>query len=296
MPAQPTNAVGMDIAFWQELDRVLRALKNLLERGQIPHLDAIDGYRPILLVSMHATKTTYEAISFLSADSPPDPLRKLEYGVVTAPLIRFLADVLVNIIFIALNPKPYTKRYHEAGWRELKEALDGLRKRRGNSRNWAATILRREKQLERLRVNFHISKSKKKDSKRIKYWPYTSQILKHPKVPPRTKKFLALLEDWFYKELSQDSHMSSAGAARLYSKLLLTEEEGRETEFARVKSINIVMAVALTLAICTELNKIGRFDRHNRLSYLWGIMIQNREESRDLYNLRYRRMLEIGSR
>jgi hypothetical protein len=53
-----------------------------------------------------------------------------------------------------------------------------------------------------------------------------------------------------------------------------------------------MLAVTLVLAISTEINEIGKFDQKANLAYLWGILIHNRTEAQEVYDLRYRTMLK----
>lgn len=287
------NAPGIDRTFFEEVSRVIVAVRNLVDRSSPADLNAILGFTPFLLVLMHAAKTNYEAILFLSADSPSHHDRKLEFGVVTSPLIRFLVDLLFSLIFIRLKPRSRMKRYNRSGWRELQQALDRVESKYGTEAEWANTIGQRKAHLEELRQIYRISKRAAARPDSLPKWPIPSQILKDKKTkfPVRTRKFLEYLQDWFYKELSQDAHMSSAGTVRIYSKLLLEPDEGRELTLKTVKSINAMMAIALILAICSEVNDIGRFDRAERLAYLWGVVTQHRTDALQLFELRYRTML-----
>jgi hypothetical protein len=58
-----------------------------------------------------------------------------------------------------------------------------------------------------------------------------------------------------------------------------------------MKTSNVMLAIVLVLAIATEVNDIGGFDRGQKLAYLWSIMTSNRPEARELFKLRYRAML-----
>jgi hypothetical protein len=86
--------------------------------------------------------------------------------------------------------------------------------------------------------------------------------------------------------------MSDGGIIRLYGKLLLEPtDSSRETVLKELKTSNVMLAIALVLAITTKVNDIGGFDRGQKLPYLWSIMTHNRPEARELFKLRYRAML-----
>jgi hypothetical protein len=97
----------------------------------------------------------------------------------------------------------------------------------------------------------------------------------------------------WYTELSQDHHLSGGGIIRVYSKfLLMPEDNDRIRILKELKTSNIMLAVTLVLAISTEINEIGKFDQKANLAYLWGILIHNRTEAQEVYDLRYRTMLK----
>jgi hypothetical protein len=290
-PQRSQRPAAIDRAFWQQLSELTDAMKNLVERSSPVQICAIPGWHPFLMVATRATQAIYESISYLSADSPADPLRKLEFGICTSPLIRSLADLLFTIIFIGERPKSRIKRYHRAGWRETKEMLLDLEKRHGSHASWREKLTRLNAALEDLRIGYQISRRTARKPKTLPKWPIPSAMLRQERFCARTKRFSEHLTIW-YRELSQDHHMSGGGIIRVYGKLLLEPTDtARETTLTQLKSDNLMLTVVLVLAIATEINKIGRFDRGERLAYLWGIMTQNRSEAREVFSLRYHTLL-----
>lgn len=91
--------------------------------------------------------------------------------------------------------------------------------------------------------------------------------------------------------------MSGGGIIRVYSKLLFEADDIDKTRILKeLKTGNVILAVTLVLAIATEINDLGNFDRTQDLSYLWGILLQNRSEAQELYDIRYRTMLKKRDR
>ncbi|NGZ01836.1 MAG: hypothetical protein CV090_02150 [Nitrospira sp. WS238] len=108
---------------------------------------------------------------------------------------------------------------------------------------------------------------------------------------PNEKAFLEYLLEWFYREFSQDAHMSGAGAVRIFSKLLLADDQGRDKTLKQIEADNVLVATALVLAICSEMNDIGKFNHGQSLAYWWGILGQQRAFADELFQKRYRGML-----
>ena len=286
------KSAALDYAFWKKINDLTVALKNLVERNSPDKILNIPGWHPFLLVATRTSQFIYESISYLSADSPPDPLRKLEFGICTSPLIRSLVDLLFTIIFIRENPRSRIKWYHQAGWRETKEILETLEGRYGSNQDWKERFINRNAILEELRIAYKVSKKRANRRKTLPKWPIPSRILKEEKLGVRAKRFLEYLNLW-YRELSQDHHMSGGGIIRVYSKFLLTPEDHDRVKILKeLKTGNVMLTVTLVLGISTEINDIGNFDRKAELAYLWGILIHNRSEAQELYHLRYRSMLK----
>lgn len=285
------NPIAIDRDFWQRVDYLTTAMKNLVERSSPPEIRSILGWHPFLMVATRATQTIYQSISYLSADSPPEPLRKLEFGLTTSPLIRSLADLLFNIVFIRERPRSRISRFNRAGWRETKEMVSQLEARYGSNPDWREKLMRLNSGLEDLRIAYRIGKQKARNPKNLPKWPIPSAMLREEKFRSRTRQFLEHITLW-YRELSQDHHMTGGGIIRVYGKLLLepTDDE-RETILRRLKTNNVFLAVALVLAIETEINDIGNLGHTQKLAYLWRIMVSNRPEAQDIFRLRYRKML-----
>jgi hypothetical protein len=288
----PVNKV-INRDFVNEADRLLIAIKNLIERSLSPPASTILWYPPFLLVCAHAARNTFTTVRYLVADSPRDPDRRLEFCLSISPLIRFLADLLFAIIVIRQKPRKYVMWYYRSGWRELKESLDRLKAEQGSSRRFSREIARQERALEHLRKQYRISRRLASFSDKIPYWPYPGQMLKNKHFRIRPRRFLAYLNTWFYSELSQDSHMSSAGLARMYSKLVIEPNDvDREKILKRIKSNNFMLTLTLCVAIATELNDIGLFDRGQKLSYIWKVLSHESFDAKRLFNRRYKAMVK----
>lgn len=227
----------------------------------------------------------------MSADHPYRHERKLEFGLATSPLIRFLLDILFAIIFVRLKPEERLRTYHEAGWRELEEASDRLKSLYGDREDWQAKIREQESNVKQLATVWKIPVRPVDNLASLSRWPTPGQMLKGGKFSPDDKAFLTFLQDWFYREFSQDAHISGAGAVRIFSKLLLGDGQGREETLKKHKSANVLVSVALLLAICSEMNDIDKFNRGQSLAYLWSVLAQEMKIVDELFQMRYRSML-----
>lgn len=278
-----------------EIDNVLIALRNLIERRCPDNVRRVMGYGPFLLVVAYAVKANLDAIRYLLADTPPDPLRKPEFCICVSPNVRFLADLLSTLVIIRQNPRLYCKLYHRSGWRELRESLEVLLNEGGSKKKFSSQIQAQMKALEQTRIAYGISKRLAKNYREIKWWPTLGQFLNQKRQGKRKLRphgFLNYFYSLFYSELSQDVHMSGAGIARMFSKLLLQKtDEDKEMILQRIKSNNYVLALVISVAIATEINDLCKFDRGGKLAYIWKILSEAWSDAARLYKKRYRRVI-----
>jgi len=276
----------------EDLDRLIEALSNLLEREFPKKLTPIPGLQPFLLVAILTSKNIYQGIRYLAADFPKDPSRKLEFGLVISPLVRLLSDILFTIVFMREDLPPRVDWYHRGGWRELKEEYNRYRSEYGALPEWEIWLKDYEDLLERQRITFGISEEDAANPKKLHYWPIPSRMLKHKDLSPETQKFLQYLNDWIYRELSADSHVSAAGIMRHHGQLLREKGEEKQKILFKLKSDSVFTAITLIVAICTEIDDMCHYGREEKLSYLWRIIVEYWGEAKDLFERRYREMLQ----
>ena len=275
----------------EEIDRLVEALSNLLDREFPKELNSIPGLQPFLLVSIYTAKNTYQVIRYIGADLPKDPSRKLEFGLTISPLGRMLADILFTIIFMKEDLRSRVDWYHKGGWRELKGYYDRHQSEYGALPEWESWFKQYEELLERQRKTFGISEEEATNPKKLPYWPIPGRILRNKELSDENRKFLQFLNDWIYKELSADAHMSAAGMMRRHGFLLLDKGEEQKKILSKLKSDSFFTAITLLAAICTEVNDICHYGQEEKLSYLWRILVEYWGEAKDLFERRYEAML-----
>jgi len=279
------------IVIRDELDRLIEALSNLLDREFPKELTSIPGLQPFLLVAILTSKNIYQGIRYLAADLPKDPTRKLEFGLIISPLGRMLADILFSIVFMREDLRSRVEWYHRGGWRELREYYNRNRSEYGSLPEWENWFKQFEDLLERQRVVFGISEEDAANPKNLPYWPIPSRMLRDKGLSEKSQRFLQFLNDWLYKELSSDAHVSAAGIMRRHGQLLREKDEERKNILSKLKSDSTLTVITLLVAICSEINDICHYGREEKLSYLWRILVEYWGEANDLFERRYKEML-----
>lgn len=275
-----------------DLDELLLALANLLDREFPKDLASIQGLQPFLLVVIKAVTNIFEAIRYIAADLPKDPGRKLEFGLAIGPLARSLADVIFTLVFMREDLASRVDWYHRGGWKELKEEFDRHQSEYASLPEWQEWLKRYEAGLERLRQNYGISEADAANPKGLPYWPTPGQMLRSGDLSKENKAFLQFLHDWVYRGLSAGTHISGAGIIHGHGFLLLKKDEGREEILSKLKSNGVFTATTLAVAICTEVNDVCSFGRDDKLSYLWSVLVKYWGEAKDLFERRYGSMLK----
>jgi len=278
-----------------ELALLVAALINLVDRNFPPSLASIQGLQPFLLVSLLAARNIYEAICHLAADKPEDPSRKVEFGIAATPLARSLVDPLTTLIFMREDLASRVVWYYRAGWRELKEDFDRHQTSYGADPAWRDWLAGFGQALETSRKIYGITEAQAARLRNVKFWPILGKILRDKLcLDPNNQEFLAYLNDWVYRGLSADTHMSAAGIIRLHRFLLPPRrEERRKDILLKLKSDRVFTATTLLVALCTEVNDLCKYGREDKLAYLWGILKEYWGEATDLFDRRYRTMLGL---
>ncbi len=271
----------------QQLDEALEALKNLIDRNWPRQYD-IPGARALFLTMIKVAINTYQSVRFLAADSPKNSAPPLEFALSIPPLTRSLLDQLFAVVFLTEDLTTRTLWYYKAGWREAKEAYDRYKAKYGEDQKWAHWLTLNGEFLESIRTEWGVSNEEAADLNRIKYWPIPSQM----KAQAKDREFLTYLDDWFYKTLSQDAHLSFPGLAHRGAALLIKPGEERTAQLEKRKSQAVFTTVTIVLALASEMEHLLQFGLGGRLAFVWGVLVKYWEEAEDLYRMRYEQLLE----
>ncbi|MFI5331959.1 MAG: hypothetical protein ACHQ2F_13145 [Desulfobaccales bacterium] len=275
--------------FGPKLRDLLTATANKLDR-EWPRDRPQHSYSPVMLLSLILVATNvYDSMRYLCADTPSNPSRKPEFVLALPSLSRVVLEALFTLVFALDDLEAHTEWYHKSGWRDVREELDRIKDRYGSDPRWQDYISQLETLLQGFKGELRITDDEEQDFKKsIKHWPLPSQMKKHKKLSSERKLFLEYLEDWFYKALSQDAHLSLRGLAR-HSRYLLFKRnrENDPREMIKQKSEIIGATVVLLLALMSEIEVEFSFGLATRLAYVWVIINSAFPQGQEIYNLRY---------
>jgi hypothetical protein len=86
-----------------------------------------------------------------------------------------------------------------------------------------------------------------------------------------TRTFFEYLEDWFYRELSQESHLSFPGLATRAGLLEAAEKNMTDSDvhLHQYKSVQATITFIIMLAICSEIELYFNFGLKERILVMW---------------------------
>jgi hypothetical protein len=292
----PTKKVLDYGVIQRDLMSLLNGMTLTLERT-FPADSASSGAREFFWITFRVALNTYNTIVFICAEKPPDPFRKLEFAISCPPLVRTLADSLFNVVFVLEDIEQRTAWYYRSGWRENQERLARYSEAYGSREEWKEWFQVFTAMQEKTAAHWQISKEERQNPKLIDYWPIPSQIirfgLKKEDALPDTRAFLQFINDWFYRELSQESHLSYPGLARRGGILMESDEKApsAQDKLERNRSTQMIMALTLLLALCSEIEQRFNFGFKQRLMVLWGILADALPIPKEVYTARYAKLL-----
>lgn len=261
----------------RDLDTFLLATGNKIEREWPSQFARISGARELFLVMLRVADVTFRTIRYICADTPHDPTRQLLYSISVPPLNRTILDSIFNAIFIMEDMPSRCSWYWKASWREHKEELQRYRTMYGSLPSWSDWLSRVSQYID-WGVKVHgISLEEIANPKIILHWPNPGQMpkygLKKGESFPPNREFLAYLNDWFYRDLSAQSHLSLGLVKRagfLIDGFSLNEFSEESVKIFRQDQV----ATAITLVTClvSEIDLFFRFGQTTKIKYLWTIL------------------------
>ena len=96
--------------------------RDLQKRGnQALRANALDDERCILLLNLmiRFAKNSYDAVRYVTGNTPEDARRRPNYVMVVPAINRQLMDLLFSLVYMLDDFRVRSLQYQRAGWREL---------------------------------------------------------------------------------------------------------------------------------------------------------------------------------
>ena len=300
MEKDPWNTIPLDKRLdfkvvGQPMEELAAATVNKIDRQFPPRLMSIRGAQPLFLLLVKIALTTYHTIKYFSAETPPDPARKIEFASSSPPLLRSLVDAIFTVVFLSADLNSNVPWYYRSGWREQAEWGAKLRQRYAGAMGWKEWLGQYDALLEQSWRDMYVTGEQKENPSLISWWPTPAQMLKAKTLSDTTRDFLQYLNDWIYRTLSQGTHLTYPGVVWRGGTMLREKDDHlREPEWFKKRSDTVGDAVLFLLAFLTEVNNTLAFDLGPRYAYVWGVWKEYDTSAAELYDLRYRSLLNSG--
>ena len=281
----------------QPLDMLVAATANKLEREWPRALASIVSAREFFVINVRVTEITYRTIRWICADKPPDPFRRVEYGISVPPLNRTILESIFTTLFVLEDIPSRSKWFLKAAWREEKLELDRYVREYGGLEEWKVWLHRFSTHVEMGIRQIGISQNEVREPELIPRWPNPGSMVRYgikkgQKVPPN-RMFLHYLNDWFYRDLSSQSHLDGLGLMKRAGFLLsdYRRDEGTLTKLQQFKHDQVGTAITLVLALVSEIEAKFRFGLAERAKYLWKIIVDSMPVAQEIHEKRYSQLL-----
>lgn len=259
-----------------------------LERAVPSEMARVLGAPAVLLMLAKTAETTFSAIRYLCAEKPEDQPRRISFASSTPPLLRSMLDEVFTVIFIGEDVPARVQWYNKAGWRELREEHERHVERYAGKPGWDEWLTRYGKFVTTIQNEWGITPQEAADPRVIPRWPTPTQMIASKTLSAEAQGFLEYMRDWFYREFSQEDHLSLPGLIRRAGNFLQPPDEQRtENTWKKLRSDWVTHAVVLFLAFLTEIVLLCRFDLRDRCAYLWGILKEYSPMAAEVYEARY---------
>ena len=274
-----------------QLEEVLIAVGNKLEREWPQKWHAYSEAAVMLRGTVAVTENTYHTVRILCADPHPHPSVRPEFVVSVPPLARTILDSLFTVVFLFEDLPERIKWYLKSGWRELYEEHQRYQQTYGTDPTWKDWLAKQSWFVDQMKVDWGITPDEQTSRSKIPWWPNPGQMTRDPQTSQARTDYLRYLNDWFYRELSSDSHLSWPGLARRSMHFLNKGREQRDRDLDKFRSDCLAVTIALVLAILSEIQVELEYDLAQRLKYIWGVLKPGFLMIRELHEYRYENSL-----
>ncbi len=168
----------------------------------------------------------------------------------------------------------------------------------GNA-EWDAWLALWKTWLDETRNTGYVTAAEAAAPKTIARWPTPSQMLREKTpISAQARDYLEYLYAWFYREASQEDHLSLPGLISRGSTFLRGRDDPlKEAEWKKKRSDAATNAVVLLLVFLSELIMMFSWsDLRKRAEYLWKILTEYSPIAEEVYGERYRAWLSPSGR
>lgn len=269
-----------------DIDTLFEAYRLKIEREWPDALRSLGGLQVYLATTMLVARASYGAARLLCADKTAENPKHLEFVTAAGPIVRTILDSVSTLIFIFEDPERRWREFEQSGWREDYEGLVRLQKAYGDKSEWTEWLKGKQELTDWLRNQAGIDVAVRPAS--VKWFPTPGGMAKSATDPAR-KARLQYLNDWIYKELSAEAHLSLTGAIKRGAPLL--NIGNNHDSLHKVRSDSVFTAVVLVLCLFSEVVIALHLDHRQKLVQVWATIANYWGPAEELYGNFYSQLL-----
>jgi hypothetical protein len=284
-------------AFGDPLNKLLIAIGNKLSREWPTTYQNVIGARELLVVHLRTAHMTYRSALYLGGDIPADPRRLPEFSESLPVLNRSILDSLLTVLFILEDVPGRCAWFYEADWREGSLDLDRYVAEYGNLPEWQQYLKDLAWLCDVGLVHANLSTSQAANPKALRSWPNPGAMVNlgvSPSAPlPPVRAFMKYLNDYFYIDLSQQSHLGGRGLVKRGAFFLdeIRNIPATDDQIRKYRYSQIGQAVALVLALASEIEMHFNFGLRQDALFIWTLAASVIVVVNEVYEKRYRGLL-----
>jgi hypothetical protein len=284
-------------AIGEPLVKLLIALGNKLSREWPVKYQNVIGARELFVMHLRIAHLTYRSALYLGGDIPPDERRLPEFCVSLPVLNRAILDSLFTVLFILEDVPGRNAWFRESDWRESRLELERYVAEYGNLPEWKSYLEDLSRVCDMGLALTNLSPAQTANPKTLRSWPNPGAMVSHgvsPNVPlPPVQAFMKYLNDFFYADLSQQAKLGGTGLSKRGAFLLdeIRSLPGTDSQIKKYRYSQIGQAVALVLALVSEIEAHFNFGLRQDALFVWNLAAQVIVLVKEMYEKRYRTLL-----
>lgn len=283
---------------------VITLIANSLERDRNFRYRHVDSSQQLFSQEFRNAINTFHTIFYICADTPKDPHRLPIFSLSLPPLTRTLFEQLVKLVFLLEDVPAFVPWLFKTGYTELRLELEHCQAYHGQKKNWKKYIAGLKKRIALAENTYALSQREINNPKdAIGRGPTPGgfyKVLKRNRPKSTALAFIQYVKSWLYRELSGQSHLNILELANrgvLFStddakaKFGAKWEEKRKAHLEDYRQDQIFLAITLMVAISTELEAHFRYGRRDDIKFLWTILNEYSDITKDIWDSRYSTLL-----
>lgn len=265
----------------EQIDRLLESVVNKLEREWPQSKTASTREAHLVLVgTVKVVGNTFKTIRFLCSEKSADWRHRAEMALTVPPLARTILDALYTFIFLFEDLPVRAEWYVCSGWRELAEYIDRAKRDYGSDAVWEGYFDRADANLAKM---MSLIGKPSAELRSTRWWPTPQQMRRYVK-DPATGAFFSYLDDWFYREFSQVSHITLPGLIHTAGALL--DRADSEEKIEQMRGYHFMQVVMLLTSLYSEVEAELKLGVAGDLKYVWEMVSQHYPLARQIYDKR----------